>query len=264
MADALFDDIQLVRVLDAWQQDGRTEYADGEQLMRELGGNTSDEAERAGFTRLLGVLAEDKILAYDQRWPPMRIEPPKPHEYQFLESLKNFRLLPNGIDRARGRVVAVAAPEPDVDDGRRLSVRVLDKSAQQIASQFSGGELPTFLRDAGIPEEHVPPFEGTEWRYLSETLQALWEREMPGRRIVRRFLGAWLDDELEVGPDLKAREDILGDLARQGWHVRTGELVVGDREKRPRPTADAEKPIAADPAHAAVDGPVPRERRLAE
>src|SRR4051794_15693048 len=106
----------------------------------------------------------------------------------YLQSLRNFRLLPDGIDRARGRVITAPAPEPEVDDGRRIPARVIDKASQDIASGFSGGELPVFLRDSGIPQEHIPPFDGTKWRYLSDTLQTLLGREMPGRRIVRRFL----------------------------------------------------------------------------
>lgn len=209
--------------------------------MTALGGNSGNDAERAAFTRLLAVLAEDKVLAFDQPWAPVRVAPPRPDEYQYLPSLRNFRLLPKGIDRARGRIVTVPAPDPEVDDGRRLPIRVLDNAAQDIAERFSGSELPVFLRDCGIPEEHVPPYDGTKWRYLSDALQQLWAREAPGRRVVRRFLGAWLDDELEVAPDPDVREEILGDLARQGWHLQGSELVIGERQKPPR-TDSAREP----------------------
>jgi predicted nucleotide-binding protein len=253
MATAIFDDIELVRLMDSWERDGRLQHSDGEQLMTALGGNSANDNERAAFTRLITVLAEDEVLAFDQPWAPMGVPPPQLGEYQYLQSIRKLRLLPKGIDRARGRIVIAPAPEVEADDGRRLPVRVVDKAAKEISERFTGSELPAFLSDSGIPDEHIPPFEGTKWRYVSETLQQLWAREAPGRRLVRRFLGAWLDDELEVAPDPKVREEILGDLLRQGWHLRGGELVVGAREKPPRPSAGSAGASAAAPRSPAAD-----------
>lgn len=70
------------------------------------------------------------------------------------------------------------------------------------------------------------------------------------RRELRKFLGAWLDDELRIGPSDEERQRIEPDLARQGWFVRDGWLVIGEPMRKRR---DSSKPAPAlDELHPTV------------
>lgn len=56
-----------------------------------------------------------------------------------------------------------------------------------------------------------------------------------------RVPGAWLDNRLHTGPDRDEQARLLRDLARQGWHLHDGRLVIGER-------------VVSQPATAAVAG----------
>jgi uncharacterized protein (TIGR02391 family) len=55
-----------------------------------------------------------------------------------------------------------------------------------------------------------------------------------GRRILRRFIGSWLDDRLISGPTDNLRNDLTDKLARGGWYVIDGNLVIGEPAKGKR------------------------------
>jgi uncharacterized protein (TIGR02391 family) len=54
---------------------------------------------------------------------------------------------------------------------------------------------------------------------------------MGGHRNCGR-LGRWLGQELHSGPNADEERELLTDLARQGWYVRDGCLVVGEPLRR--------------------------------
>jgi uncharacterized protein (TIGR02391 family) len=55
-----------------------------------------------------------------------------------------------------------------------------------------------------------------------------------GRRILRSFIGAWLDDRFISGPTDELRDDLVEKLARRGWYIPDGNLVIGDPAKGKR------------------------------
>ena len=68
-----------------------------------------------------------------------------------------------------------------------------------------------------------------------------------GRRLVRQFLGRWLNGDLITGPDAELRATLIEQLARQGWQIRPSDSVL----------------IAADPVRGIpVSAPFLRETRL--
>jgi hypothetical protein len=69
------------------------------------------------------------------------------------------------------------------------------------------------------------------------------------RRELRHFIGAWLDDQLHTVPSDNERDLIERDLARQGWFVKDGRLVIGEPARRghgtqaPTPAVEQLHPI---------------------
>jgi len=55
-----------------------------------------------------------------------------------------------------------------------------------------------------------------------------------GRRILRTFIGSWLDDRLISGPTDELRAELVEKLARRGWYVVDGNLIVGEPAKGKR------------------------------
>lgn len=47
-----------------------------------------------------------------------------------------------------------------------------------------------------------------------------------GRRLVRSFIGRWLDGQLITGPDSEQRAALVDQLARQGWNIRPDDSVL--------------------------------------
>src|SRR5207248_3224847 len=131
-------------------------------------------------------------------------------------------------DRARGRVVFQPSPDPSEDDGRPISRLVLKQVAAAIEDEYRRDQIPLFLRESGIPLERVPVPEGTSETDVDAVLEALDQSGSEGRRILRTFLGRWLDDRLHTGPDNDLRVILIDQLARQGWYVNDGRLVVGE------------------------------------
>ena len=70
------------------------------------------------------------------------------------------------------------------------------------------------------------------------------------RRELRRFIGAWLNDELHTGPSDGARKEIERDLARQGWFAKDGALAIGEPIRRA--SVAAPPPIAENELHPSV------------
>jgi uncharacterized protein Ymh len=61
-------------------------------------------------------------------------------------------------------------------------------------------------------------------------LEHLHDGGSAARRTLREFIGRWLDNRLLSSPRDDERRRIALRLARQGWHVRDGRLIVGDPE----------------------------------
>jgi hypothetical protein len=94
-----------------------------------------------------------------------------------------------------------------------------------------------------------PIEEGETWEKLFVIFLELSKGVSSRRRELRQFIGAWLDDRLHTGPSDEERARIEADLARQGWFVKDGRLVIGEpvRKRRasspPAPTLDELHPM---------------------
>lgn len=211
----------------------------GCQLMDEIAGQqvTDDKLVR-GFLQELEILAAEEYLtlrAYDTSENARRSWP-----YQYLEQIRDFALTVKGQDRARGIVVKQPLPNPDEDDGRPISALILQQIAEAIAKEYWPEQTLAFLDEADIPLDRLPLPEQTPdvrenpGNFICGVLIGLdmWGSE--GRRILRSFIGAWLDDRLISGPTDSLRNDLVDKLARRGWYVVDGNLVIGDPAKGTR------------------------------
>jgi hypothetical protein len=143
------------------------------------------------------------------------------------ERTRRFALTTAGQDRARGRLVQTAPPDPDEDDGRPISALVCKQVAESIANEYRPDQIPPFLHESGIPLDRLPLPDGAP-DDVSAVLAALDQWGSEGRRILRTFLGRWLDNRLLTGPDDELRVKVLDQLARGGWFLGEERLVVGE------------------------------------
>ncbi len=239
---ARWDNITILQAVDRHQErfgGGPATSVNGCALMDEIAGQqvTDDKLVR-GFLQELEILAAEEYLtfrAYDTSPNARRSWP-----YQYLEQIRDFALTVKGQDRARGIVVKLSLPNRDEDDGRPISALVLQKIAEAIAKEYWPEQTLVFLDEAGIPLERLPLPEGTpdvrddpgNFVYGVLIGLELWGSE--GRRILRSFIGSWLDDRLISGPTDSMRNDLVDKLARGGWYVVDGNLVIGDPIKGKR------------------------------
>lgn len=225
-----WDDLALLRAIKDHEDRTGHPVWDPPGLMRELaGGQHVDDASTSRFVHELTVAQKAGLLDFRLRSSP-GIAPPRPDQAGYwLQNVDDLHLTIAGRDRAMGRVFQTPHPDPNEDDGRGIASLTLEKVAREIGDVYTGSQLITFLEDSGIPAEFIHPFEGTKWKYVHQIFLEMLEYSSASRRTFRRFLGAWMSDELDTGPGEESRLDIAVDLARQGWHVEGGFLVVGER-----------------------------------
>jgi len=249
-----FDDLELLAVMLRLHEAHQLHYLSGEQLLGELGGSAGIDATRDAFIRLLQVAAEDELISFELI-PPVSMLPPRPDEYVYLQSLRNFRLRTKGADRARGQRIVEPQQQPGEDDGRRIPMRVVEGVASAIGAQLRGAEVRSFMLDAGVPDERCPTEIGPdECEYIRAVLSTLLERGASGRRVAREVIGRWIADELEVGPSVEQRATIVGGLARAGWRPKRSTLVIAPTSKptryqppSPRSTSAGDAGVVEDP-----------------
>lgn len=237
-----WDNIAILQAVDRHQErfgGGAVWGVNGCALMDDIAGQqvTDDKLVR-GFLQELEILAAEKYLtfrAYDISENAARSWP-----YQYLEQVRDFALTVKGQDRARGIKVIQPLPDPDEDDGSPISALILQQIAESIAKEYWPEQTLVFLDEAGIPLERLPLPEGTpdvrddpgNFVYGVLIGLELWGSE--GRRILRSFIGCWLDDGFISGPADSLRSDLIDKLARGGWYVVDGNLVIGDPIKGKR------------------------------
>lgn len=237
-----WDNIEILRAVDRHQDrsgGGVVRGVDGCQLMDEVAGaQIADDKLVRGFLQELEILADEGYLSFRPYDPSENSRRSWP--YQYLEQVRDFALTVKGQDRARGIRVVQRLPRPDEDDGRPISVLVLQQIAYAVAEEYTPQQILVFLDDADIPldrlpfPEQTPDVRGDPGGFVCGVLVGLdlWGSE--GRRILRRFVGSWLDDRFVSGPTDELRGELVDKLARRGWYVVDGNLVVGDPAKAKR------------------------------
>jgi uncharacterized protein (TIGR02391 family) len=225
-----WDDIEILRAIDGYQQEtyggGPLRGVDGLHLMERIAGSfVVDQQRIRGFVQELLIAADSALLTFKVQ-PDPRPNLPDADPNWFLQTISEFALTVAGQDRARGQVIVQPLPDPSEDDGRKLGNLILKKVAAAICEQYAQDESADLLRDEGIPPAELPLPAGTAEGDTHVVLSALWRWGSPGRRMVRHFLGRWLDDQLMTGPSPDLRAELIELLARQGWRVRESDSVL--------------------------------------
>jgi len=207
--------------------------------MDEVAGSqvTEDRLVR-GFLQELEILEREGYLTFtiDDRSPNHRTASP----YPYLQQIRGFALTVKGQDRARGIRVVQPLPNPDEDDDRPIPALVLQQIAYAIAEEYTPQQIPVFLDEVGVPldrvpfPEQTPDVRGDPGNFVCGVLAGLDQWGSEGRRILRDFIGSWLDDRFISGPTEELRADLVEKLARRGWYVVDGNLVIGDPAKGKR------------------------------
>ena len=228
----LWDDLQLLRSIDEMEQQGAY-IGNGLRLLEEL-------ARRRGvpYHEELRPFAVELALAHDAgylTWTERSSRfvgqyAPTTDPNGWLQTIDDIKLTLAGRDRARGRVVQVELPDPDEDDNRIVTGLTLEEIARSIGATYTAAQLPRYLRESGIHAEAVPEVvAGDKWEYVFGVLESLHEGGSAARRELRVFVGGWLEGYFHAPPPSDVRKRITSLLAQQGWHVREGRLVIGER-----------------------------------
>jgi len=238
-----WDDIEILQVLDEAESTGNAAaLMNGTALMQAVAARRNEiptPQEYRSFIHELEIAQDAGLLTFeDARYPNIAPPDPDTDPNDWLQRTFRFALTIAGRDRARGRVVQVPLPDPAEDDGRLIRGSTLEDVAHAIGDAYYGVQLRRFLAESGIADQHLPEFAGeSKWQYVAGVLETLATGGHAQRRELRQFLGAWLDGHLHTGPEPELRDKIVKGLGRQGWHVRDGCVVAGERTLD-RPSAD--------------------------
>ena len=255
-----WDNITILQAVDRHQErfgGGEVWGVDGRQLMEEVAGRqvTEDQLSR-GFIQELEIAAAEGYLTFAvEIYGGNPEQTRRSYPYQYLQQVRNFALTAKGQDRARGIKVIQPLPNPDEDDGRPIPALVLQQIAYAVAEEYTPQQILVFLNEeADIPldrlplPEETPDVRGDPGNFVCGVLIGLDQWGSEGRRILRGFIGSWLDDRFISGPTDELRNDLVEKLARRGWYVVDGNLVIGDPVKGKR----VRSPILRDARLAAL------------
>lgn len=229
-----WDDLALLRLIDDLEQSQQTgDLANGLQLlMRAADGAPIDQSQEAlPFARELVLAATAGFLTWnDQSQRTVGGINPFTNSHYWLQQIWDLRLTLAGRDRARGRVIQIPLPDPDEDDNRPITGMTLEEIARAIGDTYTAPQLPRYLRDSGIPEEYLPSTDPeNKWGSVLEVFEKLDEGGSASRRALRQFIGGWLEGRYHTAPRPEVRKRVTTLLAQQGWHVKDGRLVIGER-----------------------------------
>lgn len=224
-----WDDLQLLKLIDDLEETGGQHLWSGLELFQKAseGRETHWGADERPFAREL-VLASD---AGYLTWKQMNMHVGATFEgnvNSWLQDIGEIRLTIAGRDRARGRLVVAALPDPDEDDGRIIAGLTLEEVARALGEIYTGSQLPRFLRDSGLPTEFVPEMvEGGNWAWILNIFDNLQEGGSEARRVLRTFIGGWLEGRYGMPPSNDVKKRTVSLLGQEGWHVKDGRLVIG-------------------------------------
>jgi len=182
------------------------------------GGNVAEHQRWNGFVQELHIARDQELLTFKVRPDPTpNVAEVNPHWY--LQTISDFALTVEGQDRARGRMVVQPLPNPDEDDGRKISNLTFRQIASAITDRYEPSDIADFLSEEGLLPSELPLADGEARHDAYRILTSLWRWGSEGRRLTRRFIGGWLNDQLLSGPDAELRASLIEQLARQGWRI---------------------------------------------
>jgi uncharacterized protein (TIGR02391 family) len=231
-----FDDLHVLRTIDRCERDGLTGALwSGESLLKEVLDSqypVYDDDTCRSFIRELELSQKAGLLSFRVMDFGGMVSDINVHgASNYLRQMQNFELTPAGHDRARCRVFEREPPDPSEDDGKPITNLTFERIIEILASAYDEPHLRTFLIDSGIPEEMIPPL-GNDGGGLLDLLSLFNGGSSNHRRVLRHFVGRWLAQDLDSGPDHDQERALLSDLGRQGWFVRDDRLVRGDPIRR--------------------------------
>jgi uncharacterized protein (TIGR02391 family) len=228
-----WDDIELLRLIHQLEQAESGFLATGFRLMeRARSGKDIDfQADPPVVTHELLLARSAGYVTFDDRsWPGQHMPDPNQDPHLWLQRIQTVRLTLAGRDRALAREFEGTHPDPSTDDGRLIPSSSLRAIAQAICQDYQDWQLRRFLQESDIPDElALASADVSDWEFVYLVFDQLLKRGSAGRRTLRKFIGRWLSNQLQMIPETVTRRSILSGLARHGWHVSDGDLVVGDR-----------------------------------
>jgi len=233
-----FDDLHLLRTIDRCEREGLTgPLSSGTSLLQEVLGSPHpvyDEDACRSFIRELELAQSAHLLNFRVMqtvggMAPASIQSMGPNNY--LAQMVDFHLTPLGHDRALSRIFEREPPDPRDDDGKPITRLTFERIAEILAAAYDEPHLEAFLLDSGIPQDMIPPL-GHDCAGLADLFSLFNGGDSNSRRILRNFLGRWLDQELDSGPDHDQERLLREDLARQGWFARDGRLIRDEPIRR--------------------------------
>ena len=238
----LWTDTEILRHVDAAEKREHGTVGNGLDMLRVLAaerGVALDDGDYGRFLHELFVLQAAGLLSWQLMQSPGRVRQITPAEpLDFLNNSRDFSLTYEGRNQAQGRVILVPLPDPAEDDGRMIASLTLEYVAKSIARQLDQFQVAQLIVEGGISGEHeFPEDEGSFTDRLLVYFLNLSQGTSCHRRELRYFVGAWLDDRLYVGPSDEERERTESLLARQGWFVNDGRLVIGEPVRKQRDTS---------------------------
>lgn len=233
-----FDDLQILRTIDRCEREGLTgPLSSGTYLLQEVLGSQhpvyDDEACRS-FIRELALAEDAHLLNFTVMQTVGGMAPASIQSMgatNYLAQMRDFHLTPFGHDRAQSRVFEGEPPHVGEDDGKPISRLTLGRIGEILASAYDEPHLESFLLDSGIPQEMIPPL-GHDGAGLADLFALFNGGDSASRRTLRHFLGRWLEQELDTGPNVDQERELREDLARQGWFGRDGRLIRGEPVRR--------------------------------
>lgn len=246
MPAAYINNLQILKAIDERQQraGGRPLWINAHQLLNEISGTfAADPQLMPGFLQELLIARAAGQLT----WRLANQNATTQDANFYLQQIQDLALTSSGQDRARNQVVLLPSPDLEEDDGHDLSDLILRQVVGAITREYAPDQVAMFLGEQGIPPDWLSLPEGIGDGDAHAILAAVWRAGSMGRRMVRRFLGRWLDGQLITGPDGELQAVLREQLARQGWQVRPEDSVLV-----------AAKPVRGIP----VSAPFLREARL--
>src|SRR5689334_6929779 len=144
-----WDDLQLLRSIDAMEESGQ-HLGSGLNLLELL-------AQEAGIPmyETMGEFAIELALARDADFVTWidrsgqvgRHATPTDDPDLWPQSFDGIQLSLGGRDRARGRIIQKALPDPTEDDGRIITGLTMEEIARAIGHTYTATQLPRYLRE---------------------------------------------------------------------------------------------------------------------
>jgi hypothetical protein len=257
-----WDDIEILRILDERERGDGGRIFDGFELINTVAARRDGPAtgvDYHSFLQELFVLQKAGLLTWELTKLPPQVRQLDPSDAQYyLQNVHYPALTFEGRNTARGRIIFVPPPEPDEDDGRSIPGLIIKDIAVSIQQAVGGQddfrrELE-FLAESGISPENLSDTGSSEGGVARQTMEQLHRGTSAQRRELRQFIARWLEGALYAEPSDTEYQKIVGGLARQGWFVKDGRIVIGEpvrngrKGKAPSPALDELHPTVWDAA----------------